>query len=276
LSGTSDVDAKLDEQHKVSPTNNSLFRSVAEFSSQQQGKERLPTGSKHIDDLLSGGLETGDITQFYGPPNSGKTHLCHLLCVVLPSQYQAIYIDTEGTFRIGKLQSIAKARGLDPTNNILRNIKVAQPTDSKQQESCIEEACTAVRSTNSKIKLLIVDSMMFHYKGEYHERSGLAERAHRLNIYMYKLRNLAQRNNIAVVITNHVTVNPDAFEYGNPKPFGGNVVSHTSTYIISLKRRKMNSIDAKLIKSPLRGYGWHPLMIVESGFEDHDPNFVNG
>ena len=164
MSGTSDVDAKLDEQHKVSPTNNSLFRSVAEFSSQQQqGKERLPTGSKHIDDLLSGGLEAGEISQFYGPPNSGKTHLCHLLCVVLPSQYQAIYIDTEGTFRIGKLQSIAKARGLDPTN-ILRNIQVAQPKDSKQQESCIEEACSTLESTNSRIKLLIVDSMVFHYK----------------------------------------------------------------------------------------------------------------
>ena len=144
MSGTSDVDAKLDEQHKVSPTNNSLFRSVAEFSSQQQGKERLPTGSKHLDDLLSGGLETGEISQFYGPPNSGKTHLCHLLCVVLPSQYQAIYIDTEGTFRAEKIKSIAKARGLDPTN-ILQNIQVAQPKDSKQQESCIEEACSTVR-----------------------------------------------------------------------------------------------------------------------------------
>jgi DNA repair protein RadA len=164
------------------------------------------------------------------------------------------------------------SRGLDPTN-ILQNIQVAQPKDSKQQESCIEEACTAVRSTNSKIKLLIVDSMMFHYKGEYSGRSGLSERAHRLNIYMYKLRNLAQRNNIAVVITNHMTVNPDAFEYGNPQPFGGNLVSHTSTYIIRLERRKRDSIEATLIKSPLRGYVWHPLSIAESGF--YDLNFVD-
>jgi RecA/RadA recombinase len=86
-----------------------------------------------LDDLLSGGLETGEITQFYGPPNSGKTHLCHLLCIVLSSSYQAIYIYTEGTFRIEKIESIAKARGLDPTN-ILRNIKVARPIYSKQQK----------------------------------------------------------------------------------------------------------------------------------------------
>ena len=271
LTRKSDLGSETQQQPEDFLSNSSFFRSAADAGQQQRRKERLPTGSKHLDDLLSGGLETGEITQFYGPPNSGKTHLCHLLCVVLPSSCQAIYIDTEGTFRIEKLHSIAKARGFDPTN-ILDNIKVVQPTDSKQQESCIEQACVDVRYTNSKIKLLIVDSMMFHYKGEYPGRSGLSERAHRLNIYMYKLRNLAQRNNIAVVITNYMTVNPDAFEYGNSQPFGGNLVSHTSTYIISLKRRKMNGIEATLIKSPLRGYLWHPLSITESGF--YDMNFV--
>jgi RecA/RadA recombinase len=57
---------------------------------------------------------------------------------------------------------------------------------------------------------------------------------------MCKLRNLAQRNNIAVVITNHTTVNPDAFEYANPQPFGGNLVSYSSTYIISFVERFVN------------------------------------
>jgi DNA repair protein RadA len=189
----------------------------------------------------------------------------------IPFPIPAIYIDTEGTFRKGKVESIVQARGLD-SKSILQNIQVAQPKNTKQQESCIEEACSTLETTNSKIKLLILDSMMFHYKQEYSGRSGLPERAHRLNIYMCKLRNLAQRNNGAVVITNHTTVNPDAIEYANPQPFGGNLVSHTSTYIISLKRRKRNSIEATLIKSPLRGYVWHPLSIAESGF--YDMNFV--
>jgi len=246
---------------------------------QQRRRERLSTSSEHLDDLLSGGLETGELTQFYGPPNSGKTHLCHLLCVILPSSYQAIYIDTEGTFRKEKIESIAKARGLDPTN-ILDNIKVAQPTNSKQQESCIEEACAAVRSTNSKIKLLIVDSMMFHYKGEYPGRSGLSERAHRLNIYMHMLHSLTQRNNIAVVITNQSTCNPDTrFNVKDPQPFGGNVISYTSTYIVYLERAgstyMSTTLNARLVKSPLRGCLWSLLGIVESGLEDRDPHYTH-
>ena len=158
-----DIDS-LPKQHKVSHSNN-VFRSADEFT-HQQGKERLSTGSKNLDDLLGAGLETGAITQFYGASNTGKTHLCHLLCVVLPSPYQAIYIDTEGGFREERIESIATARGLDHTN-ILPNIQVLQPKDSKQQESHIEDACSVIKSSNSKVKLLIVDSMMFHYIAEY-------------------------------------------------------------------------------------------------------------
>jgi DNA repair protein RadA len=70
-----------------------------------------------LDDLLSGGLELGEITQFYGSPTAGKTHLCHFLSVILASfQYKVIYIDTEWTFRKEKIHSIAKARNLDPAN----------------------------------------------------------------------------------------------------------------------------------------------------------------
>ena len=64
--------------------------------------------------------------------------------------------------------------------------------DSKQQESHIENACSVIKSSNSKVKLLIIDSMMFHYISEYPGRSGLSKRAHSLNIYMHMLHNLAQ------------------------------------------------------------------------------------
>ena len=60
---------------------------------------RLPTGCNSLDNLLSSGIEAGVITQVYGPPGSGKTQLCHTLCMMLPSDYNAIYIDTEGCFR---------------------------------------------------------------------------------------------------------------------------------------------------------------------------------
>jgi DNA repair protein RadA len=249
-----------------------LFKTGIKLSQEQQSRERISTSSKNLDDLLSGGLETGEITQFYGESNTGKTHLCHLLCVVLPPPYQAIYIDTGGTFREERIKSIAKARGLYGSN-ILSTITVRQPTDSKQQESFIEEARSLVKS-NSKIKLLIIDSMMFHYKAEYSGRSGLTERAQRLNIILNKLHRLAKTHNIAVVFTNHSTANLHWSESKYPKPFGGDIISSISSYIAMLEciNRLTSDIVVRLVKSPVRGYEACYLKIDESGFLDENPH----
>jgi DNA repair protein RadA len=98
---------------------------------------------------------------------------------MFPSEYKAIYIDTEGTFRTERIESIAKARGLDPAK-ILKNIQIANPLNRTQQESYVEAACCAIKS-DSKIKLLIVDSMTAHYRVDYPGRSRLPERQQRLN-----------------------------------------------------------------------------------------------
>jgi DNA repair protein RadA len=230
-------------------------------------RERLSTGSENLNDLLSGGLETGGITQIYGESNSKKSHLCHLLCTVLPVPYQAIYIDTEGKFRTEKIETMAKDRGLDLLST-LANITVRQPTNCKQQEITIDEYCSIVRS-NPRIKLVIVDSMMFHYRAEYPGRSNLSERSHRLNIYMHKLHSLAQARNIAIIITNHSTKNPHGDSmYKDPRPYGGNIISSVCTYIVNFIRSNFNNIDTTLIKSPLRGHSNHYLTIVDSGFLD--------
>ncbi|MGC1932598.1 MAG: ATPase domain-containing protein [Candidatus Nitrosopolaris sp.] len=112
---------------------------------------------KNLDDLLDGGIEAGVITQIYGGPGSGKTQICYTLCVMSPSIYGVIYIDTEGSFRPERIKAIAKARGLDP-KQILQKIRVAKALDSNTQESCIEAACSA-HSLRRVIILLSKDSM---------------------------------------------------------------------------------------------------------------------
>lgn len=80
----------------------------------------LTTGSNAVDELLKGGFETGSITEIFGEFRTGKTQLCHQLCVTcqLPvdrggGEGKALYIDTEGTFRPQRLVAIAERYGLD-------------------------------------------------------------------------------------------------------------------------------------------------------------------
>ncbi|MFL6328556.1 MAG: hypothetical protein ACJ702_03610 [Nitrososphaeraceae archaeon] len=54
---------------------------------------------------------------------------------------------------------------------------------------------------------------------------------------MRKLHHLAITKKITVVVTNHSSSNPDKdSKYSNASPFGGNVMSYASQYIINLTR----------------------------------------
>ena len=198
--------------------------STAAAELRKQDILRFPTGCKSLDNLLDGGIETGVITQIYGPPGSGKTQLCHTLCVMLPSDYGTIYIDTEGSFRPERIRAIAKARGLDP-KQVLQRILVAKALDIKQLESRIEAACSKIDSDN-KIKLLIVDSIIYHYRAECAGRSKLPEKIQRLNKYMHLLLKTASSNAVAVMVTNHQTQSSVDGIHNRVAPLGGNAVSY--------------------------------------------------
>ena len=42
---------------------------------------RITTGSSVLDALLGGGIETMSITEVFGEFRTGKTQMCHTLCV---------------------------------------------------------------------------------------------------------------------------------------------------------------------------------------------------
>ena len=42
---------------------------------------RITTGSTNLDELLGGGIESMSITEIFGEFRTGKTQICHTLCV---------------------------------------------------------------------------------------------------------------------------------------------------------------------------------------------------
>ena len=108
-------------------------------------RDRISTGAKSFDDLLGGGVETKAVTEVYGEFGTGKTQLCHTLCIMVQQDRKtgglggkAVYIDTENTFRPERIAAIVQARGFDPHKS-LENIIVAKAYNSAHQELIIEE-----------------------------------------------------------------------------------------------------------------------------------------
>jgi len=233
---------------------------------------KLTTGSQALDSLLGGGLETQAITEFFGPFGSGKTQIIHQLLVNVTLQEEkgglngeGILIDTENTFRPERISSMAKALDLNP-DDVLKKIHVARAYNSSHQMLLVEKAFEIAKE--HPIRLIAVDSLTAHFRVEYSGRSALAERQQMLNRHMHDLLRFADVYNAVVAVTNQVSARPDAF-FGDPnQPIGGNIVGHTATFRISLRRSKGEKRIARLIDSPAYPEGEVVIQITEDGVRD--------
>ncbi|MGC2667998.1 MAG: DNA repair and recombination protein RadA [Candidatus Nitrosopolaris sp.] len=234
---------------------------------------RCSTGSRALDELLLGGIETQALTEFYGEFGSGKSQICHTLCATARQPIDSggmdsgvIYIDTEGTFRPERVEQIARARGLDH-RHVLKSVAVCKVYNSSHLELIVKDLGKYVNEF--KAKLVIIDGIISLHRAEFAGRGTLADRQQRLNGMLHKLIRLVEIYNIAVVITNQVQSSPDTF-FGDPtKAAGGNVLGHSSTYRIYLRKSGENRV-AKMIDSPYHPYSDVRFTVNERGADDMD------
>ncbi|MEM2994966.1 MAG: DNA repair and recombination protein RadA [Candidatus Bathyarchaeia archaeon] len=249
------------------------FIRADELMKMRQNVLRLSTGSKALDKILDGGLETQTITEFYGEYGSGKSQICHQLCVnvQLPPEKgglngAALYIDTENTFRTERIVQMARHLGLDP-EQIVKNIIYAEAYTSDHQMFLLDNADDVIKQNN--VKLIIVDSLTAHFRSEYIGREMLASRQQKLNKHMHKLIRLARAFNLVTVVTNQVMAKPDMFFNDAVHPVGGHIVGHTSHTRVYLRRAAHGPVRiARLVSSPYLPEGEEIFKITENGIED--------
>jgi DNA repair protein RadA len=256
---------------------------IKEFSTADQVLERrkslvrYTTGSKSLDDFLKGGIESQAITELTGEFGSGKSQICHTLCVTAATNNSSkinsiIFIDTENTFRPERVHQIAEARGFD-SEEIMKKVFVCKTVNSAQLEVLIRNLGKYIEEY--KAKLVIFDSIISHHRAEYTGRETLAERQQRLNVMLHKLIRLSEIYNIAIVLTNQVQVSPDS-TFGvsdSLRPVGGNIMGHACTYRIFLRKIGRDRL-AIMVDSPHHAYSQVRFTITERGVENAEPKTV--
>jgi len=249
------------------------FIRADELITKRQSILKLTTGSKKLDALLGGGIETQAITEFYGEYGSGKSQIAHQLCVNVQLPVEeggldggALYIDTENTFRVERITQMARHMGLDP-EDVLKRIILAEAYTSDHQMFLLENSDKVIKENN--IKLIIIDSLTAHFRSEYIGRESLAERQQKLNQHMHKLIRLARAFNAVAFVTNQVMASPDVFFGDSVRPIGGHIVAHTSHTRIYLRKAGRGPIRiARLVSSPYLPEGECIFKITENGIED--------
>jgi len=232
----------------------------------------ITTGSKQLDALLGGGVETRAVTEVFGEFGSGKSQLGHQLCVnvQLPPEQgglngRAVYIDTENTFRPERILSMAAGAELDP-EGALRNILVARSYNTDQQLLIAEKAEELIEK--ERVRLMVIDSLTSHFRAEFVGRGTLADRQQKLARHLLVLHRIADLQDIAVFVTNQVQARPDLF-FGDPtRPIGGHILGHSATTRIYLRKSKGGRRIARVVDSPNLPEGESIFMITENGIRD--------
>ena len=261
----------------INAARNSLdmgFESGIDLMEKRKTVVKITTGSSNFDEMLGGGIESGAITECYGAYGSGKTSLAHQLAVnvQLPLEQGgaegiAVWIDTEGALRPEYLKPIAADKGMD-ADEALNNFRGVRAFNSDHQMLLAEKVEDLIKKDGLPIKLIILDSLMGHFRSEFAGRGTLADRQQKLNKHLHALLKIATQYNIAVYITNQVMSKPDTF-FGDPtEPIGGHVVAHTSTVRVYLRRGKKGTRVAKLVDAPALPDGEAAFMITSEGIKD--------
>jgi len=254
-------------------TMNMGFESGDELLEKRKNVLKITTCSKALDGLFGGGIESGAITECYGEFSAGKSSLAHQLAVnvQLPKELGggegiAVWLDTESTFRPERIKQIAENNGLD-TDKTLKSIRVARCFNSDHQMLLAEKVEDLIKE-GQPIKLVIVDSLMSHFRADFSGRGQLADRQQKLNKHMHTLQKLATNYNVAVYVTNQVMARPDVF-FGDPTAaVGGHIVGHNSTYRVYLRKGKKGTRVAKMIDAPHLAEAEAIFQVTEKGVED--------
>ncbi|EPS32208.1 DNA repair protein rhp51 [Penicillium oxalicum] len=246
----------LAEANKIVPLG---FTTATEMHARRSELISITTGSKQLDTLLGGGIETGSITEIFGEFRTGKSQICHTLAVTcqLPfdmggGEGKCLYIDTEGTFRPVRLLAVAQRYGL-VGEEVLDNVAYARAYNSDHQLQLLNQASQMMCET--RFSLLIVDSATSLYRTDFNGRGELASRQTHLAKFLRTLQYLADEFGIAVVITNQVVAQVDGgpsamFNPDPKKPIGGNIIAHASTTRLSLKKGRGETRICKIYDSP--------------------------
>ncbi len=248
------------------------FESATKVLEKREKIGRISTGSKNLDALLGGGIETGGTTEFHGGFGSGKSQVGFQLAVNVQLPVEkgglngaCLFIDAEATFSPERIKQVAAAMKLDP-KKVLENITVGRAYNSDHQIILVEKVAELIKEKN--IKLLIVDSITSNFRADFSGRGELADRQQKLNRHLHALQRLADVYNVAVYMTNQVMARPDMF-FGDPTvPIGGHILGHFSKHRVYVRKSKADTRIARVIDSPNLPEGEAIYRITPEGIRD--------
>ncbi|KAJ9543650.1 hypothetical protein OSB04_023357 [Centaurea solstitialis] len=176
-----------------------------------QDKLLTAYGETSFDMLLQGGLHEGHVTELVGPSSSGKTQVCFQVASNVAMKFgSVVFLDSGNSFSPTRIQQIITHISGSAENKIngilqqaMRNIECHAVFDIFALLNVLHQLKLNVKSqTGYQVRLIIVDSVSSLIAPIL---GGSSAQGHALMVSVgYLLKELADKHNIAVVVTNHM------------------------------------------------------------------------
>ena len=196
----------------------------------------LPTGLVSLDEMLGGGLAAGQVTELIGHAGAGKTQLCLLICaaqVAAADAGHALFLDTCGDYSASRVLAFTEALSRHgepslsreqcearlgervryvPATELLQLLATLDQLDA-ELTCTVSEAGAAVSARAGcrggsfgpcewlrRLRLLVIDSAFSSFANAGGAVGSQTEV--QLRRLLLRLRDLARRHNLAVLVTN--------------------------------------------------------------------------
>lgn len=224
------------------------------YNSELTSTAILPTSCEGFDQVLDGGLYTGEVTEIAGEIASGKTQICLSVAasVISQAKQNVLYIDTCGGFSAERLEEILKTKYKGyPQDGIFSHIRCVHAFDVYNLITELQQVkVNIIHQTDSFyscLKLVIVDnvaSVIYPILGgNQSDGNGLIVQLSQL------LKLLAVDFSLSVMICNNVVISD-----GEKKASLGRVwshVPHTRIILSSLNNQQRQMLLVKSSKTKI-------------------------
>jgi len=210
----------------------------------------LPLGPRNFDDVLEGGFYSGKKYVIFGPNKTGKTQLCHQLCVQAYKQFHKIfdsknikfiyYLDTENTFRPERIEEL-----LTPSEHeierVLKSILISKIMSNSVLLLALKDFEKFMIQEAGGI--LIIDTINNHFRSDLSNKKIVFQRAKdKFLSVLKKVDELTNKFNLITIMTSQVATNFARDAIIRELPVGYQFLNHYfSEYIyLSIKNKEKN------------------------------------
>lgn len=191
----------------------------------------LSTGCDKLDELLDGGLYTGELTEIVGAAGTGKSQICLSIATftAMKAKQEVLYIDTGGSFSGTRMKEMLQGwnSSLDDqeTHDVLSRITVIQAFDIfsvlETLESVRHRLAVQVQDDGDNaqhVRMIIVDSVAAVVSPIL---GGQQIHGHSLMVNLSRtLKSLVVEHSVAVVISNNVVTDSSKSSFSTKPALG--------------------------------------------------------